>query len=219
MKKNISILTLVIFLILLVLSLGYCIKKINNSKQYINTLEQRNNELSGTIVNLETDMSNKDKEEAKVSIPVFDNSKIENIQEGMDALERMYETSSGITVSVIDNSLAINLYAEAAGNAFGYTGDDLYHVVTGFNKKIIDIKVIHAGPGEESLKIIMLMEDGVIKYIPISNILDNSFTVLTVKNAENIIRLVKVDVSIEKTNRYIDIVGIRPDGTAILLEW
>ena len=65
---------------------------------------------------------------------------------------------------------------------------------------------------------VILTESGKVKYIDIANILDKTYTMKSVDNVENIVRITGVSVEIkENSDISYSVVGIKADGTAELL--
>ena len=61
------------------------------------------------------------------------------------------------------------------------------------------------------------MEDGTIKYINISNILDRSYTVQTLGEDKDFVQIIKVTIEDSNNNISYGIVGVKKDGTNKLI--
>ena len=63
------------------------------------------------------------------------------------------------------------------------------------------------------------MEDGSIKYIDINNILDKSYTVKTIEDSKNYVKILKVKIKDEqKGSIKYSIIALKKDGTSKILD-
>ncbi|MBO5476557.1 MAG: hypothetical protein J6A15_02235 [Clostridia bacterium] len=236
MKRHISIIVLILFVIALVVGLGYSCNIIIQKDKQIAVLNQEVTDLKNNVTELNNKIENmqdvdvnvtepvvpsEPKEEEKATtIEAFNQEKLENKEEDANIYSRLSDENSviGIEVDSKNDSLNISTYAEAAKLFFGYTGANEVHTVAGFNCEIVDARIMATGNTPEGIKVVLLMEDGTVKYITIGSILDKSYTVNTVANAQGIVRLTEVVVEKEMETR-MDVAGVKLDGTSVMLEW
>lgn len=237
MKRYISMIVLIIFVIALVGGLGYACNEIIQKDKQIVALNQEVTDLKNTITELNNRVENiqdnqdvqqeppivvepeeTEKEDEKIS--VFKQENLTNKEEGSNVYARLSDENNviGIEVDGRNNSLNISTYAEAAKMFFGYTGESGVHTVAGFSTNIVDARIMATGNTPEGIKVVLLMEDGTVKYITIGSILNKTYTVNTVANAEGIIRLTEVVIEKEMETK-MSVAGIKLDGTAVILEW
>lgn len=230
MKKFMYIIVLILVIIGLVIGLGYSCNVIIDKDKEIVTLTQENTDLKDTITTLNNtieslqDNANEKKVEdtkkdEEVDI-VFDESKILNKEENTKVIQEISDTMSvlSINVNTEDNTLIINLDKELAKLIYGYTGEGESHTITGFSQKIVDAQIAIVGSGLKDLNVIMLTEDGTIKYIGIDNILDKSYTIKTVADSKDYMRIIKVTIKDEeKASVKYGIAAIKKDGTCNLI--
>ena len=63
------------------------------------------------------------------------------------------------------------------------------------------------------------MEDGSIKYIDINNILDKSYTVKTIEDSKDYVKILKVKIKDEqKGSIKYSIIALKKDGTSKILD-
>lgn len=237
MKRYISMIVLIIFVIVLVGGLGYACNIIIQKDKEIVALNQEVTDLKNTITELNNRVENiqdnqdsqeeppvvvkpeeTEKEDNKIS--VFNQENLSNKEEGSNVYARLSDENNviGIEVDGRNNSLNISTYAEAAKMFFGYTGGNEVHTIAGFSSNIVDARIMATGNTPSGIKVVLLMEDGTVKYITIKSILDKTYTVNTVANAEGIVRLTEIIVEKEVESR-VDVAGIKIDGTSVILEW
>lgn len=229
MKKFISIFVLILVIIGLVIGLGYSCKVIINKDKEILTLTQENTDLKNTITTLNNTIENiqdstdeekdtpKEDNNTKVSV-IFDQSKVANNSENATINQIIYDDNGIINISVENNSLILNLDAKMARQVYGYLGENITHTVTGFQNSIVDAKIMSTDNSSSGIKVVMVMSDGSVKYIDISSILDKTYTVHTVANAQDIIKIIQVSVKTEESET-LGVIGIKSDGTSVILEW
>lgn len=233
MKKIIPTLVLILVIICLVIGLGYSLKVIIKKDKDIAALNQEITDLKNTVSTLnntiekvqDSDLEEKldNKEEKDNNILYYFNEKslvnkkehtsiTQDISDSMDVLD--------INVNSELNTLVLSLDKELARIIYGYTGEAENHAVTGFFQRIVDAKVCLVGNKSEDLKVILLMEDGTIKYIDINNILDKSYSVKTVAEDKDYINIIKVIIKDEEEAEVTyGIVGIKKDGTSKIIEF
>lgn len=235
MKRYISMFVLILFVIALVGGLGYACNEIIQKDKEIAVLNQEVTDLKNRITELNDRVENIQDEQDKVeevpvvepedekeeiSLGAFKQENLTNKEEGTNVYARIADENNviGIEVDEKNNSLNIATYADAANLFFGYTGTSEVHTVTGFNSKIVDARIMATGNTPAGIKVVLLMEDGSVKYLTIGNILDKSYTVNTVANAEGIVRLTEVLIEKEMETT-VGVVGTKLDGTSVILEW
>lgn len=235
MKRYISMIVLIIFVIALVGALGYSCNEIIKKDKQIAVLNQEITGLKDTIKEINNRVENIQDEQEKVEeeVPVedektdekttldaFNQENLTNKEEGANVYTRLSDENNviGIEVDGRNNSLKISTYAEAAKLFFGYTGESEVHTVAGFNSKIVDARIMATGNTPDGIKVVLLMEDGTVKYITIGSILNKAYTVNNVSNVEGIVRLTEVVIEKEMETK-MAVVGMKLDGTAIILEW
>ncbi len=226
MKKFISIFVLILVIIGLTIGIVFSCKTIVNKNSEIAALEQKNKDLESAIKELNLRIEKmQDTEDSKVeentskkeeiSI-LFDETKISNKQENERVFEDISDSMSVLSIKVNSesNSLVIDLDKELSRLIYGYTEEVESHTITGFSQKIVDAKIAIVGNDIKDLKVIILMEDGTVKYISIDNILDKSYNVKSVSDSKGYIKITKVVIqNQENTELKYGIVGIRADGT------
>ena len=125
-----------------------------------------------------------------------------------------------ISVNVQDNSLTLNLDKELAKLIYGYNGEGESHTIAGFSQKIEDAQIAIAGANQKDLKVVLLMEDGAVKYIDIDSILDKSYTVKTIADSKDYVKLVKVTIKDEESaNVKYGIAAMKKDGTCNIINF
>lgn len=236
MKKYISTFVLVVIVILLVGATGYTLKEIIQKDKEIVALEQQNEDLSATVKELnekieslqdeklETKEDNETKveEKSEAIVAVFDTDKVTNAPENSEIVENVYDNNGVLSVSVDNenNSLEIVLNSQLARQIYGYNGQTTSHIVAGISESIVDAKIVSTGKDSSGVKIVMLLESGTVKYIDIANILDGTYTVKTVANVENIVRIVEVSVTDNDSGSvYGAVVGIDKNRDATILSF
>ncbi len=231
MKRYISTFILLVLVIFLVIALGFSLKVIIQKDKDIATLTQENTDLKNTVENLNTTInnlqsSNKEKEEPKKeevvsdNLVLFDESKLENKEENTSVVPRIYATNNILSVSV-DNknkALTLDLNAELARQVYGYAGQNDEHTIAGLNKNIVDVKIVATGNSASGLKVVMLMEDGTVRYINMSSILDKTYAINDIANLNNVVRLYEVTVSTSDEVSS-NVVAVRKDGSSSLIKW
>ena len=230
MKKFISIIVLILVIIGLVIGLGYSWNLIINKDKQISALNQENTDLKNTITNLNNTIENiqqdskvEEKNDAIVeeSNTFFDESKIENKQDGTNVVEDISDFMGVLSVSfdTEQNTLTLDLDKNLAKLVYGYTGEGETHTIAGFSKKIVDAKIAIVGTEQKDLKVVLLMEDGSIKYIDINNILDKSYTVKTIEDSKDYVKILKVKIKDEqKGSIKYSIIALKKDGTSKILD-
>lgn len=230
MKKFISIIVLILVIIGLVIGLGYSWNLIINKDKQISALNQENTDLKNTITNLNNTIENiqqdskvEEKNDAIVeeSNTFFDESKIENKQDSTNVVEDISDFMGVLSVSVDteQNTLTLDLDKNLAKLVYGYTGEGETHTIAGFSKKIVDAKIAIVGTEQKDLKVVLLMEDGSIKYIDINNILDKSYTVKTIEDSKDYVKILKVKIKDEqKGSIKYSIIALKKDGTSKILD-
>lgn len=230
MKKFISIFVLILVIIGLAIGVICCCKTIVNKNkentelaQEINNLKETINNLNNTINNLDKENNNQIQEEIpneKIDIS-FDESKIENKEENTNVVQKISDSMSvlSIDVNTEDNSLVLNLDKELAKLIYGYTGNGETHTITGFSQKIIDAQTAMVGTSQSDLKVVLLMNDGTLKYLDINSILDKSYSIKTIDDKKDFVKIVKVTIKDnERATVNYGIVGIKSDGTSEIIE-
>ena len=153
-------------------------------------------------------------------VPVLDIEKIVNKIDGTTIEESIYASNGVISVDV-DNeakSLTVNLDAGLAKQIYGYNGQSENHTIAALSEKVVDLKILNSGKGANSVKVIILTESGKVKYIDIANILDKSYTIKSVDNIENVVRITGISIeTIENSDVIYGVVGIKADGTSEIL--
>lgn len=233
MKRYIAMMVLIIFVIVLVGLLGFSCNKIIQKNKQIDMLTEEVNELKNTMIELDKKVENneEDKEEIqqpivepeeplKIDLGAFKQENLKERDESTTVYTRILDENNviGIEVDGRSNSLNISTYAEAAKLFFGYTGTNDVHTITGFGEKIVDARILATGNTPNGIKVVLLMENGSVKYIKIGDILNKTYTVNTVENATDIIRIVEVMVEKDGASM-VQVVGLQQDGTAIILKW
>lgn len=235
MKRNISIFVLLLVIVGLVAGIGYAGKLIINKDNEITALMQENKDLKARIEEINSKIEIKQeekiqeetkeevkKEETKLDVVALDIEKIENKKEDTTIVEKVYAGNSVINASLENDkkSIIITLNADVARQVYGYLGQSENHTVAGFSSNISDIKVIATGKTQDSVKVILLMEDGTVKYIKMSSILSKTYTVQTVSEMENVVKISEVVVTDNTTGESkIEVVAIKKDGKAKILSW
>ena len=229
MKKFISIFVLILAIIALTVGLVLAFKTIVNKDNEIIRLSQENLDLKENIESLNSTIENlknlENNEQSSTSLsPIinsFDQSKIINKEEGTTITQNISDYTGVLSVSVDQNSnsLNINLDSELAKLIYGYSYNEYSHTITGFSQKIIDAQIVILGSNYEGLKVVLLMEDGTIKYINISNILDRSYTVQTLDEDKDFVQIIKVTIADSNNNISYGIVGVKKDGTNKIIEF
>ena len=231
MKRYISTFILLVLVICLVIALGFSLKVVIQKDKDIATLTQENTDLKNTVENLNNTInnlqsSNKEKEEPKNeeitsdNLVLFDESKLENKEENTSVVPRIYATNNILSVSV-DNknkALTLDLNAELARQVYGYAGQNDEHTIAGLNKNIVDVKIVATGNSASGLKVVMLMEDGTVRYISMSSILDKTYAINDIANLNNVVRLYEVTVSTSDEVSS-NVVAVRKDGSSSLIKW
>lgn len=233
MKKYISMFVLIIFVIALVGALGYSCNEIIQKDKQIAVLNQEIIGLKDTITEINNRVENIQDEQDKIEEPVveeepkeeksfgaFNQESLTNKEEGANVYAKLSDENNviGIEVDGRNNSLKISTYAEAAKLFFGYTGESEVHTVAGFNSNIVDARIMATGNTPDGIKVVLLMEDGSVKYMTIGSILSKSYTVNNVANAEGIVRLTEVVIEKEMETK-MEVAGMKLDGTTVILEW
>lgn len=232
MKKFISIIVLILVIIGLVIGLGYSWKLIINKDKEILTLTQENTDLKETVTTLNNTIENlqnnindetEDEDNKKEEISFFfDESKVINKEENTKITQDIVDSMSvlSISVNVQDNSLTLNLDKELAKLIYGYNGEGESHTIAGFSQKIEDAQIAIAGANQKDLKVVLLMEDGAVKYIDIDSILDKSYTVKTIADSKDYVKLVKVTIKDEESaNVKYGIAAMKKDGTCNIINF
>ena len=204
MKRYISILVLVIIVIALVMGVIFCGNKIVQKNNEIIKLNQENEDLKDSNISLNY---------------IFDESKIENKKENETIIEDISEDNGTINASVdtIENNVYITMDSKMASLIYGYNGEDISKTLVGFNNKIVDVKIGIDGKASSDLKVVMLMNNGAIKYVTIADILNGSFNIKTLNN-DKYIKLSKVIIKNDGSERS-GFVGIKLDGSAKIIEF
>lgn len=231
MKKFIAMFVLILVIIMLVIGLGYSCKIIVNKNNEIGILTQENNDLKNTITTLNNTIeklqdTDNEKEEVKdegsdVSF-LFDESKLLNKDEKTKVTQEISDSMSVLSISVDteNNTLILDLDKQLAKLIYGYTGESESHTIAGFSQRINDAQVAIVGTTLKDLKAILLMEDGTIKSIGIDNILDKSYTVKTISEEKDYVKIIKVVIKDEeKADVKYGIVGIKKDGTSKIINF
>ncbi len=235
MRRHIATFVLLLVVIGLTCGVGVTLKKVVQKNNEIIALRQENTDLKESIAALnlkfegmqlpsEEDKNNTQTEEdipqKESTIPVLDESKIVNKEEGTVIVERSNANNGIVSVTVDNNekSVSINLNAQIARQVYGYYGQNNTHVIAGFSSKVVDTKITSVGNNADDVKIIFLMEDGNVKYIDIEHVIDRSYTVQTLSEVSDIVRIAEVDV-ITETNTTCKVVAIKKDGTATILKF
>lgn len=222
MKRYISILVLVIIVIALVMGVIFCGNKIVQKNNEIIKLNQENEDLKNTINTLNDTIEKiqDDSKDSNISLNyIFDESKIENKKENETIIEDISEDNGTINASVdtIENNVYITMDSKMASLIYGYNGEDISKTLVGFNNKIVDVKIGIDGKASSDLKVVMLMNNGAIKYVTISDILNGSFNIKTLNN-DKYIKLSKVIIKNDGSERS-GFVGIKLDGSAKIIEF
>ena len=231
MKKFISIFVLILVVICLVLGLVVSCKSIINKDKEIVKLIQENEDLKNTINTLNTTIDslkssdNKEQETDNTSDIIndsFDANKIINKDENTTVTKDISDSNSVIEVSVDNknNNLNINLNTELIRLIYKKVISEYNHTITGFSQKINDAQVAIIGDDFKDLNLVLLMDDGTIKYISIDNILDGSYTVKTLDKEKDFVRIIKVNIENSQDGTLKSgIVGIKKDGTNMLINF
>lgn len=231
MKKFISIFVLILVVICLVLGLVVSCKSIVNKDKEIVKLTQENEDLKNTINTLNTTIDslkssdNKEQEKGNTSDIIndsFDANKIINKDENTTVTKDISDSNSVIEVSVDNknNNLNINLNTELIRLIYKKVISEYNHTITGFSQKINDAQVAIIGDDFKDLNLVLLMDDGTIKYISIDNILDGSYTVKTLDKEKDFVRIIKVNIENSQDGTLKSgIVGIKKDGTNMLINF
>lgn len=231
MKKFISIFVLILVVICLVLGLVVSCKSIINKDKEIVKLIQENEDLKNTINTLNTTIDslkssdNKEQETDSTSDIIndsFDANKIVNKDENTTVTKDISDSNSLIEVSVDNknNNLNINLNTELIRLIYKKVISEYNHTITGFSQKINDAQVAIIGDDFKDLNLVLLMDDGTIKYISIDNILDGSYTVKTLDKEKDFVRIIKVNIENSQDGTLKSgIVGIKKDGTNMLINF
>ncbi len=236
MKKFISTFILIVIIIGLIIGLVYTGKNIVRKNTEIAKLNQEITDLKGTVATLNNTIEKLQDNTEKSQVPteteqkeevvvengkaVFNVDKITNKQEGTTISQDISDSNNVLSVNVDTqaNALVININRELAKLMYGYTGDGQTHTVAGFSQNIVDAKLAIVGNTTKDLKVVLLMEDGSIKYIDIDNILDGSYNVKTVAEEKDYVKIEKVTIKNADTTRY-GIVGIKNDGTNTIISF
>ena len=231
MKKFISIFVLILVVICLVLGLVVSCKSIVNKDKEIVKLTQENEDLKNTINTLNTTIDslkssdNKEQEKGNTSDIIndsFDANKIINKDENTTVTKDISDSNSVIEVSVDNknNNLNINLNTELIRLIYKKVISEYNHTITGFSQKINDAQVAIIGDDFKDLNLVLLMDDGTIKYISIDNILDGSYTVKTLDKEKDFVRIIKVNIENSQDGTLKSgIVGIKKDGTNMIINF
>lgn len=231
MKKFISIFVLILVVICLVLGLVVSCKSIINKDKEIVKLIQENEDLKNTINTLNTTIDslkssdNKEQETDSTSDIIndsFDANKIVNKDENTTVTKDISDSNSLIEVSVDskNNNLNINLNTELIRLIYKKVISEYNHTITGFSQKINDAQVAIIGDDFKDLNLVLLMDEGTIKYISIDNILDGSYTVKTLDKEKDFVRIIKVNIEKSQDGTLKSgIVGIKKDGTNMLINF
>lgn len=222
MKRYISIFVLVILVIALVISVIFCGNKIVKKNNEIVKLTQENKDLKDVINNLNDTIEKIQDNSKDTNITLnysFDESKIENKKDNETIIEDISEDNGTINASVdtLENNVYITVDSKMANLIYGYNGEDISKTLVGFNNKIVDIKIGIDGKVSSDLKVVMLMNDGAIKYVTIADILNGSFNIKTLNN-DKYIKLSKVIIKTDGSERN-GFVGIKLDGSAKIIEF
>ena len=231
MKKHISTFVLILVIAGLITALFYTGKSLIQKDKELAVLSQQNGDLNKSVEELNKkieDMQDEkiekeaEREELKNDevVPVLDIEKIVNKIDGTTIEESIYASNGVISVDV-DNeakSLTINLDAGLAKQIYGYNGQSENHTIAALSEKVVDLKILNSGKGANSVKVIILTESGKVKYIDIANILDKSYTIKSVDNIENVVRITGISIeTIENSDVIYGVVGIKADGTSEIL--
>lgn len=231
MKKHISTFVLILVIAGLITALFYTGKSLIQKDKELAVLSQQNGDLNKSVEELNKkieDMQDEkiekeaEREELKNDevVPVLDIEKIVNKIDGTTIEESIYASNGVISVDV-DNeakSLTINLDAGLAKQIYGYNGQSENHTIAALSEKVVDLKILNSGKGANSVKVIILTESGKVKYIDIANILDKSYTIKSVDNIENVVRITGISIeTIENSDVSYGVVGIKADGTSEIL--
>lgn len=231
MKKFIPIFVLILVIIGLTIGIIYSCKTIVNKNNEIVALKQKNEDLEAGIKELNSRIEKmQDTEDNKVEdnnknlniSVIFDEAKISNRQDNIRVFEDITDSTSVLSIKVNSesNSLVIDLDKELSRLIYGYTEDVESHTITGFSQKIVDAKIAIAGEDIKDLKVVILMDDGTVKYITIDNILDKSYNVKSVSEYKGYIKITKVVIKDqEKSELKYGIVGIKEDGTSDIINF
>lgn len=234
MKKYISTIVLIIIVILLVIGLGYSFKLVIRKDKDLAVLSQQNKDLNETISNLngkiETLQDEQEKQEEKeptennniVNIPILDKEKIINKPENTNIEENIYANNGVLSVNVDNdsNSLNIVLDGQLARQIYGYKGQTENHTIAGISDKIIDAKIVSTGKDANSIKVVILLKNGTVKYVDIDSILNKIYNVKTVSNAENIASIVEITMTNNENNETLfAVAGIKTDGSAVIFNF
>lgn len=238
MKKHMSTFVLILVIAGLITALFYTGKSLIGKNTEIAVLKQQNEDLNKSVEELnkkvedlqdektdkepekEEKIDEKTKNDNKIENFVLDVGKISNAPEGTIITENIYANNGVLSVSADNESKSLNiaLDGELARQIYGYKGQSDNHTIAALSEKVVDIKVLNSGKGANSLKVVILTESGKVKYIDIANILDKTYTMKSVDNVENIVRITGVSVEIkENSDISYSVVGIKADGTAELL--
>ena len=231
MKKHISTFVLILVIAGLITALFYTGKSLIQKDKELAVLSQQNEDLNKSVEELNKkieDMQDEkiekeaEREELKNDevVPVLDIEKIVNKIDGTTIEESIYASNGVISVDV-DNeakSLTVNLDAGLAKQIYGYNGQSENHTIAALSEKVVDLKILNSGKGANSVKVIILTESGKVKYIDIANILDKSYTIKSVDNIENVVRITGISIeTIENSDVIYGVVGIKADGTSEIL--
>lgn len=222
MKRYISILVLVALVIALGIGIIFCGNKIVQKNNEIVKLNQENEDLKDTINTLNDTIEKiqDSSQENNISINYsFDESKIENKKDDETIIEDISQDNGTISASVdtIENTVYITLDSKMANLVYGYNGQDISKTLVGFNNKVIDVKIGIDGEASNDLKVVMLMNDGAVKYVTIADILNGSFNIKTLNN-DRYVKVSKVIIKNEISQRS-GFVGIKLDGSAKVIEF
>ena len=238
MKKHISTFVLLLVVAGLITALVYTGKSLIQKNTEIAVLKQQNEDLTKSVTDLnnrieslqdekmnnetadrEVEKENIEKE-SKTLMPSLDVEKITNKIDGAKISENVYANSGVVNVTVDNDAKSLNVVLDSiiAKQVYGYNGQSENHTIAGLSEKIVDVKILNSGKGANTLKVVILTESGKVKYIDIANILDKSYTIKSVDNVENIVRITGISIENSENNDInYGVVAIQADGTATIL--
>lgn len=238
MKKHFSTLILLLLVIGLIFGCVYTLKLVVSRGNQIAALQQENQDLKQAIIELNNRIedlqdskvikpeSNTETQEPVVEkttvsiVPVLDTTKVNGIEEGTVLTEKLYDSNNIISVSAdnASNTITINLNADMARQVYGYNGQSDTHTIAGLSTKVADVKIMSVGNNASDVKVMLLMEDGTIKYVNISSILDKTYSVQAVPELTDVVKIAEVNMTKEDKTTY-GVVALKADGTSTIIKW
>ena len=214
MKKFISTFILIVIIIGLIIGLVYTGKNIVRKNTEIAKLNQEITDLKGTVATLNNTIEKLQDNTEKSQVPTETEQKEEVVVENGKAVfnvDKITNKQEGTTISqdISDSNNVLSVNVDTQANA----------LVININRELAKLMYVAiVGNTTKDLKVVLLMEDGSIKYIDIDNILDGSYNVKTVAEEKDYVKIEKVTIKNADTTRY-GIVGIKNDGTNTIISF